>query len=274
MGVVAMISLIETAMATTQNDVRNAQADYRLKVRMERRLSRKMVGQFNAIAKETKKNYITNKNILWVAAFMPAFLFMIEDHYLKVARIFAKRVNTGDILLTDEEFDLLRRTIQIAAKNNANVSAKEILDTAQKEINDSFGEAQLEALNKQKVLSTRKLASIASAKFKQKSMARAKTTIPITQTQQAAEKTKFNVVNAHHTSVKKPVKAIGIKTWHTVGDEKVRIAHRAANFQTQLLSLPFDVGGEELMQPGDSSLGATAGNTINCRCSAQYSFRK
>jgi hypothetical protein len=29
---------------------------------------------------------------------------------------------------------------------------------------------------------------------------------------------------------------------------------------------PFTVGGEQLMYPGDDSLGASPGNVINCQC--------
>jgi len=32
------------------------------------------------------------------------------------------------------------------------------------------------------------------------------------------------------------------------------------------LDEPFDVGGEQMMQPLDDSMGATAGNIINCKC--------
>jgi hypothetical protein len=50
----------------------------------------------------------------------------------------------------------------------------------------------------------------------------------------------------------------------------VRPEHAAADGQEQLAINPFLVGGEQLNRPGDTSLGASAGNVINCRCSADY----
>jgi len=61
------------------------------------------------------------------------------------------------------------------------------------------------------------------------------------------------------------------KEWVTVGDERVREAHVLADSQTMTLNAPFQVGGELLRWPGDTSLGATAGNVINCRCSSVVS---
>lgn len=63
------------------------------------------------------------------------------------------------------------------------------------------------------------------------------------------------------------------KTWMTRMDIDVRSAHAAALFQTVLATLPFSVGGEQLMFPGDMSLGASIGNVANCRCNAIYSMR-
>lgn len=61
------------------------------------------------------------------------------------------------------------------------------------------------------------------------------------------------------------------KEWHTVGDERVRRAHADADFQKRKSIEPFTVGGESLQYPGDTSLGASLGNVINCRCAAIYS---
>jgi len=54
------------------------------------------------------------------------------------------------------------------------------------------------------------------------------------------------------------------KEWITMGDEKVRSSHASANGQTVPSEESFDVGGEGLDHPGDSS--GSAGNVINCRC--------
>lgn len=56
------------------------------------------------------------------------------------------------------------------------------------------------------------------------------------------------------------------KRWVSQRDEKVREAHDEADGQEVPVDEPFTVGGELLMYPGDTSLGATAKNIINCRC--------
>lgn len=55
-------------------------------------------------------------------------------------------------------------------------------------------------------------------------------------------------------------------TWRAVDDSSTRPTHRQASGQTVEFGKPFIVGGEKLMYPGDTSLGASAENTINCRC--------
>lgn len=60
------------------------------------------------------------------------------------------------------------------------------------------------------------------------------------------------------------------KEWLATRDDRVRDAHLSADGQTANLDDPFKVGGETLMFPGDSSLGASAENTIQCRCAQTY----
>ena len=62
-----------------------------------------------------------------------------------------------------------------------------------------------------------------------------------------------------------------IKEWVTMGDEVVRrgaFSHVGADSQEKPLNQPFEVGGQLLRWPGDTSLGASAGNVIHCRCSS------
>ncbi len=60
------------------------------------------------------------------------------------------------------------------------------------------------------------------------------------------------------------------KMWITMGDNKVRPSHKAANSQTVMDDQPFQVGSSELMYPGDGSLGADVKEIVHCRCFVHY----
>ena len=59
---------------------------------------------------------------------------------------------------------------------------------------------------------------------------------------------------------------IGGKEWACACDKVSREWHKNADGQQVPLEEPFIVGGEKLMHPGDSSMGASAKNVIHCRC--------
>lgn len=61
--------------------------------------------------------------------------------------------------------------------------------------------------------------------------------------------------------------------WITARDARVRspatgskFDHQKADGQVRKVGKPFGVSGEKLLFPGDRSLGASAGNIVNCRC--------
>lgn len=60
------------------------------------------------------------------------------------------------------------------------------------------------------------------------------------------------------------------KVWIAARDSRTRDAHVSANGQRRPLDKPYNVSGELLMFPGDTSLGASAENTIQCRCTEGY----
>ena len=63
-----------------------------------------------------------------------------------------------------------------------------------------------------------------------------------------------------------------VKRWIATPGPRTRAAHRAANGQEVPLDKPFIVGGEPMMFPLDP--GASARNTVNCRCTYRRVFRK
>lgn len=56
------------------------------------------------------------------------------------------------------------------------------------------------------------------------------------------------------------------KRWIATEDGRTRHDHREANGDIVDNDKPFDVGGEQLMFPGDKSMGASGWNLYNCRC--------
>lgn len=61
------------------------------------------------------------------------------------------------------------------------------------------------------------------------------------------------------------------KEWIATADERVRDIHADADGQIVTgMDTAFAVGGEELLFPGDTSLGATGENIFNCRCTVGY----
>lgn len=56
------------------------------------------------------------------------------------------------------------------------------------------------------------------------------------------------------------------KRWIATHDSRTRHAHMNADGKIVMNGLPFEVGGEYLMFPGDSSMGASGWNLYNCRC--------
>lgn len=60
------------------------------------------------------------------------------------------------------------------------------------------------------------------------------------------------------------------KVWHTIMDGRERPAHGAADGQMVDIFDPFVVGDELMMYPKDMSLGASLSNTVNCRCTVEY----
>lgn len=60
------------------------------------------------------------------------------------------------------------------------------------------------------------------------------------------------------------------KVWLSTGDARTRHNHVLADKQQVGINDKFLVGGDEMLFPGDVSLGAAAGNTINCRCTMYF----
>lgn len=60
------------------------------------------------------------------------------------------------------------------------------------------------------------------------------------------------------------------KRWNTIMDGRERDDHHEVNGTITMIDEPFIVGDSYLMFPGDTSLGASLEQLINCRCKVEY----
>ena len=60
------------------------------------------------------------------------------------------------------------------------------------------------------------------------------------------------------------------KGWITENDSRVRHTHKDVNNTKLDILKPFVVGNSRLLFPKDFSMGASASETVNCRCRIRY----
>jgi len=202
---------------------------------------------------------------------------VLNDHYENTSDVFSDQISSvlpSDIAVTAAETALVQTALAGYFVARAVEQAQIITATNQRNISDSIQGAGETRDEQGEPLSRRDQAREAGARTSRKLKQRQQG-IATTETQQAAEvskATEAEILVGKQASIiaGSPIFASVPKEWVTVGDEKVRFAHVRADSQTVDLSKPFTVGGELLRYPGDTSLGASAGNVINCRCSSIY----
>lgn len=157
-------------------------------------------------------------------------------------------------------------TAQVAADTRI------ITSTNQREMDAAMVSARVGILDAGRTVTNAEVASVASRDFRNRGLSRAPT-IAATFTQKIAEGTKdierdtfFTARNGVPAVVADVPQIEETEIWVTVGDEKVRPSHVAADFDPKE-DFGWEVGGEFLRFPGDPQ-GSPA-NIINCRCSAQ-----
>jgi len=64
------------------------------------------------------------------------------------------------------------------------------------------------------------------------------------------------------------------KIWVATADDRTREDHLFADGQRVKLNESFNVGGYQMRYPGDSSMGAPAGEIVNCRCTVVFEPRR
>ncbi len=245
--------------------------DLVIKLSLERQMIIKLRKYFTTIADRFQNFYADTGIILDTTQFNEQLNQMMFEQYKNTSDKFKNQLlNHGDVskeIKDDQELlDRIDTGIQHYSVFSIQKSVTSIDKTNQNQVNKSVRNVLIASAITGLVLSRKQIAQRAGISFKANAFARTNT-IAMTETQKAAEGTKS--IESHNLNSKKKDKEKPmLKTWVAVLDEKTRGSHAAADGQTVIVTDPFIVQGENLMFPGDSDLGASAGNTINCRCAS------
>ena len=264
-------------MATAED----ARRDLSEKLRFERMLADEIRAFNRRMVRGTVGQYGRTGRPFDASTVQPELAEILLKHYDRVSPEFDNQITEilpSDIEATDVETVAIAAALALFFAARSPEQAEIITGTNQRNIDDSITAAI--SVSQEEAAAGRPqtrfdIAALTGAVLSRKLKGRV-TGIASLETQAPAETakaTEAQVLTGQPPSVtggtlrETPV----VKEWVTVGDERVRESHVLADSQTMTLNAPFQVGGELLRWPGDTSLGATAGNVINCRCSSVVS---
>lgn len=277
-----MNSFIENKAASAQ-----AKQDLRTKIRLEDTFKPELRSLFATIRDDFKTNYAARGTIIDANLYVPQWTSTLQKHYKRVQKAFGGSVKAFYLRQTKQEDngqldeELLALALLEYRDERSNQQAEIISDTNNKDLQDAVSEAR-QSLAEQGELTDNRSVAVAAAAILARKFAGRVNIIAIYETQNVAENARYTEAQVASgrtpTGVTVPVERVTVvpvpvkKQWVTMGDAKVRASHRAVNGQVQNIDQPFQVGTSLLMYPGDSSLGASLGEIINCRCWVRYSF--
>ncbi len=196
---------------------------------------------------------------------------MLVEHYIRVANKFGfrmRRYMPERIAMRDSEAAMFNDLIMEVFTVRAAKQAELITRTTLKEM-DRVVLVIHKRHDGEPTLDSHNLAPEMGQELIRRSIPRAEATACY-ETQWAAETAKHfeTMVLVGQLPEVKGAKSLPVKMWDSLGDSRVRSWHLEADGVQVPINMPFSVKGQALQFPGDTSLGATPDNVINCRCSS------
>ena len=206
---------------------------------------------------------------------MPELEDILLNSYKSTIKVFSKRLRDNkymSIMLEtkqDAMQDAIDAEMQLFLMETVTTRSSEIIETTKNETNAFLAAILLLAAQNDETLENDVVAKKISRKMSARAIPRSNT-IAMTEILNVAERSKLTEAFVISTTPVAGTTPDIIKRWDATLDSKTRPAHVMADDQKKSLNDPFDVDGEFLRHPGDTSLGASAGNVINCRCVTNY----
>lgn len=257
------------------------------KLRLENRLTRESQRLINEIIRTSVNLYSSTGQLLNASEFLDEWNVLLRQHYRRSTsgfsstlrrQINANSENFSELALSrinsTQLADAINNRIREFVANRPPISARQIVNTTQNDLDRSLTKAITDVLQEQPTAAVLSNAQVSRALGKNMRVTTGgrSTTIGQNETSIATEGAK-NIESMSIDTLASDVVNVR-KMWITVGDDRVRpqqggnFNHVAADRQLVDEEDSFIVSNQRLMFPTDTSLGASLGNVINCRCLA------
>lgn len=265
-----------------------ARSDLVKKIRLEVKFRREINRFFNRVLNYFSESVLNNVHFFIPDRFENELKQLLLTQYKRVESDFGDEIREilpNDIQSTDEENEIIDASFVSFNNERSSSMSNEINKTTQDQAEEALllaktfdtddqEEIDGQIVNKKNLLVGFELSLVAKNILQRKILDRMPT-IVTTETEISAEiakLTEIEVLTMQTSSILagSPIKSEVNKTWVSQGDSRVRETHLEADGQTVPSNEPFIVGDSRLMVPGDTSLGASLDEIMNCRCAAQY----
>ena len=256
-----------------------AEGDLAKKMVWERRLIRKLNALNREIAREFSRTLAERGVVMGTAKIEAAYNRLLFDHRHTVSTTFANRLRhsmpKGYAITGAEEAEIASSLVEwntVKSSQQARRIASTVSDGMHRSV--ALADAELAATIEPALITRAQRGRTAGTILKRGLNGRVGG-IATLETQNAAEGAKLTeaeVLTGTEPTIRSGASGdTGVtKRWDSLGDSIVRPSHLTADSQEQPAQQPFDVGGAQLMFPGNDSLGAPLSELAGCRCSSDY----
>lgn len=253
-----------------------AASGYAKKIQMEVPFQKSLNGFFNDITKDIHEYIKKYGHPPDVKDYQPDLEKLINNQQIKAATAFSDSLRSvyGYPVNNDVIQVKLTANIKGYAAQRAHLSGHQVMKTSSDNIIKAYNQAHVDLALAGQPINNTNLAKYTTNNLKG-GFNKQKITTTITETAAGAENGKsleydalddFGAVLGEVSLAK----AEQQKVWIAVLDDHTRNSHVEADGQVVNADEPFEVDSELLQIPTDDSLGASAGNICNCRCSCEF----
>lgn len=237
------------------------------KIKLENQFKPELMRFFGQLSRDINVVWAATQNLPSMHSFQPELTALLRKQYRRTASAFKKELRNESKNFTPEETKQDEISNQVDSELSAYILAHSItqsniiLNTTQKELQTIVAREVVAGAVQEVPPTNIEMGNNIKRGFVANSAGRVDT-IAMTETQNMAEITKFIETGAIAATFTGTQQAV--KTWNTTLDERTRASHVAADRQQVPKDGVFIVQGQRLRFPGDTSLGASMSNIINC----------